>query len=66
MPDRIARAWIKKGVAEKYVADEADSSPFTLVEKGAGWYEIVKNGETVDKVRGEKAARERVEELRDE
>ena len=77
MPRRIARAWIKKGVAEEVAdkgagvdADAESADPkgdaYASESLGAGWHAILKDGVEVEKVRGEAAAKERLQELRDE
>ena len=77
MPRRIARAWIKKGIAEEVADKEAaadadaegadpEGDAYASEHLGAGWHAILKDGVEVEKVRGEAAAKERLEELRDE
>lgn len=58
--------WIHVRQAQEIEAAQEPSAPitlFTLSHRGAGWYDIIKDGEAVDSVRGKEEAEAKIEAL---
>lgn len=74
LPGRMARAFVAKGIAEEHAPDgdatdessgaNPEAPTYTLHHTGAGWYDILKDGEVVESsIRGQVSAQERIDEL---